>query len=466
MPERGTKIVLHLKSDETEFADSWRLRNLIKKYSDHISVPVQMLEEAPATDEEGESEKADPAWENVNSAKALWTRPKSEIKDEEYQELYHHISHDFGDALSWSHNKVEGKLDYTSLLYIPKKAPFDMWNRERVRGLKLYVNRVFIMDDVEQFLPLYLRFVKGIVDSNDLPLNVSREILQSDSTIENIKSALVKRVLDMLSKLAKKDAEQYQEFWDEFGQVLKEGPAEDFANKEKVAKLLRFATSHKGDSKQDVSLDDYIERMNEGQDKIYYVCADSHQTAKNSPHLEVFRKKGVEVLLLSDRIDEWLMGYLQEFSGKTLVDVARGGLDLGDIESEEEKKAQEQANDDNKDLLERIKKQFEEEVDDVRMTHRLVESPACIVVGDNDMGAQMRRIMEAAGQQVPDSKPILELNPDHPLVQRLSNEANNERFTDLASILLEQARLAEGTSLKDAAGFVSRLNKLLLEMMN
>lgn len=466
MPERGTKIVLHLKTDESEFADSWRLRNLIKKYSDHISVPVQMLEEAPATEGDNEKDVAEPTWENVNSAKALWTRPKSEIKDEEYQELYHHISHDFGDALTWSHNKVEGKLDYTSLLYVPKKAPFDMWNRERVRGLKLYVNRVFIMDDVEQFLPLYLRFVKGIVDSNDLPLNVSREILQSDSTIENIKSALVKRVLDMLSKLAKKDAEQYQSFWDEFGQVLKEGPAEDFANKEKVAKLLRFATSHTGESKQNVSLDEYIERMNEGQDKIYYVCADSHQTAKNSPHLEVFRKKGVEVLLLSDRIDEWLMGYLQEYSGKTLVDVARGGLDLGDIESEEEKKAQEQANDENKDLLERIKNQFEDEVEDVRMTHRLVESPACIVVGDNDMGAQMRRIMEAAGQEVPDTKPILELNPEHPLVQRLSSEGNEERFNDLASILLEQARLAEGTSLKDAAGFVSRLNKLLLEMMN
>jgi len=468
LPVRGTKIVMHLKADESEFADGWRLRNLVKKYSDHISVPVQMLEEKMAG-EEGEEEKKDdvePSWENVNSAKALWTRPRSDIKDEEYQELYHHISHDFGDAQSWSHNKVEGKLDYTSLLYVPKKAPFDMWNRERVRGLKLYVNRVFIMDDVEQFLPLYLRFVKGIVDSNDLPLNVSREILQSDSTIESIKSALVKRVLDMLDKLAKKKPEEYQAFWDEFGQVLKEGPAEDTANKDKIAKLLRFSTSHDGSEAQTVSIANYFERMAEGQDKIYYVCADNHQTAKNSPHLEVFRKKGIEVLLLADRIDEWLMSYLQEFDGKQFVDVARGGLDLGDIESEEEKKAQEQANDEHKSLLERMKGLFEAEIEEVRMTHRLVESPACIVVGDNDMGAQMRRIMESAGQKVPDDKPILELNPEHPLVQRLEAEENEERFADLGSILLEQARLAEGTSLKDAAGFVTRLNKLLLEMMS
>ena len=466
LPQRGTKLVLHLKADQTEFSDSWRLRNLVKKYSDHISVPVQMLEEKPAAAEgEEEATVEAPQWENVNSAKALWTRPRSEVKDEEYQELYHHISHDFGDAVTWSHNKVEGKLDYTSLLYVPQKAPYDMWNRERVRGLKLYVNRVFIMDDVEQFLPLYLRFIKGVIDSNDLPLNVSREILQSDSTIETIKTALVKRVLDMLSKLAKKEPEKYQAFWDEFGQVLKEGPSEDMGNKEKIAKLLRFATTLTGESKQDQSLTAYVERMKEGQEKIYYVSADNHQTAKNSPHLEVFRKKGIEVLLLSDRIDEWLMGYLQDFDGKQIVDVARGGLDLGDIETEEEKQAQEKANDEHKGLLERIKAQFSDEVEDVRMTHRLVESPACIVVGDNDMGAQMRRIMESAGQQVPDTKPILELNPEHPLVVRLESEQSEERFADLASILLEQARLAEGTQLNDAAGFVTRLNKLLLEMM-
>jgi len=474
LPERGTRIIMHLKADELEFVDNWRLRSLVKKYSDHISVPVQMLQENHPADADAELEGDEPkveaaavapSWDNVNSAKALWTRPRSDIKDEEYQELYHHISHDFGDARSWSHNKVEGKLDYTSLLYIPKKAPFDMWNRERVRGLKLFVNRVFIMDDVEQFLPLYLRFVKGIVDSNDLPLNVSREILQNDATIETIKASLGKRVLDMLSKLAKKKPEEYQEFWDEFGQVLKEGPAEDMANKETIAKLLRFSSSQSGDEAQTVALSDYAARMAEGQAKIYYVCADNHQTAKNSPHLEVFRKKGIEVLLLTDRIDEWLMGYLQDFDGTEFADVARGGLDLGDIESPEEKESQVKANDEHKDLLARIKGLFEAEVQDVRMTHRLVESPACIVVGDNDMGAQMRRIMESAGQQVPDSKPILELNPEHPLVQRLELEQNEARFADLASILLEQARLAEGSNLKDAAGFVTRLNKLLLEMM-
>lgn len=459
LPERGTRIVLHLKADSADFADGWRLRSLIRKYSDHISIPVQMLKEP-----DGEEEQPTLEWETVNSATALWTRPQSEIKDEEYQELYHHISHDFGDALTWSHNKVEGKLEYTSLLYIPSSAPFDLWNRERVRGLKLYVQRVFIMDDVEQFLPMYLRFVKGIVDSNDLPLNVSREILQSNEAIDSMRAALTKRVLDMLTKLAKKDPEKYQSFWDEFGQVLKEGPAEDSSNNEKIAKLLRFATTHSGEAAQTQSLDDYIGRMQEGQDKIYYVAADSHQTARNSPHLEVFRKKGIEVLLMSDRIDEWLMGYLREYDGKQLVDVARGGLDLSGVESEEEKQAQQKANDEHKPLLERLTTLLGEEVETVRMTHRLVESPACIVVGDNDMGAQMRRIMEAAGQPVPETKPIFELNPEHPLVRRLEAEGNEERFADLANILLEQARLAEGSHPKDSASFVARLNKLLLEM--
>lgn len=463
-PQRGTQIVLHLKPEDMEFADGWRLRNLIRKYSDHISIPVRMLKENFEADEDGETKEKAPEWETVNSATALWTRPKSEISDEEYQELYHHISHDFGDALTWTHNKVEGKLDYTSLLYVPKKAPFDMWNRERVRGLKLYVQRVFIMDDVEQFLPMYLRFTKGIVDSNDLPLNISREILQSNEAIDSMRSALTKRVLDMLAKLAKKDPENYQLFWDEFGQVLKEGPAEDPTNNEKIAKLLRFATTHTGDAHQTQSLDDYIGRMKEGQDKIYYVAADSHQTAKNSPHLEVFRKKGIEVLLMSDRIDEWLMGYLREFDGKQFVDIARGDLDLGDIESEEDKEAEKKANDEHKPLLERLKSLLESEIEDVRMTNRLVDSPACIVVGQNDMGAQMRRIMEAAGQPVPENKPIFELNPEHPLVQRLEQESGDERFADLANILLEQARLAEGSHPKDAAGFVSRLNKLLLDM--
>ena len=464
LPERGTRIVLHLKPEEIEFADGWRLRNLIRKYSDHIAIPVQMLQESYEAEEEDNTEEKAPQWETVNSAKALWTRPRSEISDDEYKELYRHISHDFGDPLTWSHNKVEGKLDYTGLLYIPKKAPYDIWNRDRIRGLKLYIQRVFIMDDVEQFLPMYLRFTKGIVDSNDLPLNVSREIIQSDDAIDNMRSALAKRVLDMLAKLAKKDPEGYQVFWDEFGQVLKEGPAEDSANNDKVAKLLRFATTHTGKPEQTQSLDDYVSRMKETQDKIYYVAADSHKTALNSPHLEVFRKKGIEVLLMSDRIDEWLMGYLREFDGKSLVDVARGGLDLSGIETEEEKEAQQKANDEHKPLLERRKTLLDKDVEEVRMTHRLVESPACIVVGENDMGAQMRRIMEAAGQAVPESKPIFELNPEHPLVQRLEQEASEDRFADLANILLEQARLAEGSQLKDAAGFVARLNKLLLDL--
>lgn len=464
VPQRGTRIVLHLKPTEMEFADGWRLRSLVRKFSDHINLPVQMLKENYEAEDDADAQGKAPEWETVNSATALWTRPRSEISDEEYQELYRHISHDFGDALTWSHNKVEGKLEYTSLLYIPKKAPFDMWNRDRVRGLKLYVRRVFIMDDVEQFLPMYLRFTKGIVDSNDLPLNVSREILQSDDAIDSMRSALTKRVLDMLAKLAKKDPQAYQGFWDEFGQVLKEGPAEDPSNNDKIAKLLRFATTHTGSAKQDQSLQDYVERMKEGQDKIYYVAADSHQTALNSPHLEVFRKKGIEVLLMSDRIDEWLMGYLREFDGKPLVDVARGGLDLSGVETEEEKQAQKKANDDHKPLLERLQTLLSDEVEEVRMTHRLVESPACIVVGENDMGAQMRRIMEAAGQKVPDSKPIFELNPEHPLVRRLEKESSDERFADLANILLEQARLAEGSHPKDAASFVSRLNKLLLDL--
>ncbi|WP_127555419.1 molecular chaperone HtpG [Saccharospirillum alexandrii] len=464
LPQRGTRIVLHLKPEEIEFADGWRLRNLIRKYSDHIAIPVQMLKENYESEDDDNAEEKAIEWETVNSAKALWTRPRSEISDDEYKELYRHISHDFGDPLSWSHNKVEGKLDYTSLLYIPKKAPYDIWNRERIRGLKLYVQRVFIMDDVEQFLPMYLRFAKGIVDSNDLPLNVSREILQSDDAIDSMRSALTKRVLDMLAKLAKKDPDGYQTFWDEFGQVLKEGPAEDAANNDKIAKLLRFATTHTGEAAQTQSLDDYVSRMQEGQDKIYYVAADSHQTARNSPHLEVFRKKGIEVLLMSDRIDEWLMGYLREFDGKSLVDVARGGLDLSGVETEEEKEAQQKANDDHKPLLERLKTLLADDVEEVRMTHRLVESPACIVVGDNDMGAQMRRIMEAAGQAVPETKPIFELNPEHPLVQRLEQEASEDRFADLANILLEQARLAEGSHPKDAAGFVGRLNKLLLDL--
>ncbi|MDY0007116.1 MAG: molecular chaperone HtpG, partial [Spongiibacteraceae bacterium] len=365
---------------------------------------------------------------------------------------------------SWSHNKVEGKLEYTSLLYLPKRAPFDLWNRDMVRGLKLYVQRTFIMDEAEQFLPSYLRFIKGVLDSNDLPLNVSRELLQKDRNVESIKSALTKRALDMLAKLAREEPENYQLFWNEFGQVLKEGPAEDFSNKEKIAKLLRFATTHTNNAAQDQSLEDYVSRMKPEQEKIYYIVADNFNTAASSPHLEVFRKKGIEVLLLSDRVDDWLMGHLNEFDGKSLQDVGKGELDLGKLEDKDEKKAQEKLAKEHKALVERVKQSLDDKVEDVRVTTRLTDSPACLVVGQYDMGAQMRRILEAAGQAVPESKPTLELNPVHPLVERLERETDEDRFADLADILLEQAQLAEGGQLKDPAAYVRRLNKLLLEL--
>jgi molecular chaperone HtpG len=462
--ERGTRITLFLKADCKEFAEDFRVRSVIKKYSDHISVPV-MMAKPPVPPAEGEEAPENPEveYETVNAATALWTRGRSEISDDEYKEFYKHVSHDFDDPLTWSHNKVEGKLEYTSLLYIPRRAPFDMWNREMSRGLKLYVQRTFIMDDAEQFLPLYLRFVKGIVDSNDLPLNVSREILQQDAAVESMRSALTKRILDMLGKLAKKGGEDYALFWKEFGQVLKEGPAEDFANKEKIAKLLRFSSTHTDLEEQNQSLEDYVSRMQEKQDKIYYVVAENFNTAKKSPHLEVFRKKGIEVLLLSDRVDDWLMNHLQEFDGKQFQDVARGALDL-EPESEEEKAEQEKLQKESEALVERLGKVLEDKVAEVRATSRLTDSPACLVVGDFDMGAQMRRIMEAAGQPVPESKPILEVNPTHPLLGMLDREADEDRFSDLANIVFDQAHLAEGGQLDDPATYVSRLNKLLLEM--
>ena len=462
--ERGTAITLHLKKGCEEFAEDYRVRSVIRKYSDHISVPVMMVKPpAPAPEGEEGPETTEVEYEAVNAATALWTRGRSDISDEEYKEFYKHVSHDFEDPLTWSHNKVEGKLEYTSLLYIPRRAPFEMWNREMVRGLKLYVQRTFIMDDAEQFLPLYLRFVKGVVDSNDLPLNVSREILQQDASVDSMRSALTKRVLDMLGKLAKAGGEDYATFWKEFGQVLKEGPAEDFANKEKIAGLLRFSTTHTDKEEQDQSLADYVSRMRENQDKIYYVVAENFNTARNSPHLEVFRKKGIEVLLLSDRVDDWLMNHLQEFDGKQFQDVARGSLDLAP-ESEDEKAEQEKLAKESEALVERLGKVLEEKVTEVRATGRLTESPACLVVGEYDMGAQMRRIMEAAGQPVPESKPILEINPGHPLVTMLDQEADEDRFADLANILFDQANLAEGGQLEDPAGYVSRLNKLLLQL--
>lgn len=459
--DRGMTVELHLKDDALEFADHWRLRSIIKKYSDHIAIPVVMQKQKPAGDEADNTEPED---EVINTATALWTRSRSEVSDDEYKEFYKHVSHDFTDPLSWSHNRVEGNLDYTSLLFIPARAPFDLYNRDASRGVKLYVQRTFIMDDAEQFLPLYLRFIKGVVDSNDLSLNVSREILQKDPNIDSMRSALTKRVLDMLSKMAKSEPENYTTFWKEFGQVMKEGPAEDFANRDKIAKLLRFASTHTGSADQDQSLDDYVARMKEGQEKIYYIAADNFNTAKNSPHLEVFRKKGIEVLLLSDRVDEWLMSHLQEFEGKHFQDVGKGELDLGKLDTEEEKQAQEKVAEQLKPLLERVQTALDAQVSEVRITHRLTDSPACVVVGQFDMGAQMRRLLESAGQKVPESKPIFELNPEHPLVKKLEAEANDERFGDLAHILFDQANLAEGAHLQDPAAYVQRLNKLLLEL--
>jgi molecular chaperone HtpG len=464
---RGTQVVLHLKDDAKEFSEDARVRNIIKKYSDHIAIPVVMKSvPMPEYDEEGNAKEitAEPVDEVVNNATALWTRSRSDISDEEYKEFYKLISHDFQEPLKWSHNRVEGKLEYNSLLYVPAKAPFDMYNRDADRGLKLYVQRTFIMDEAEQFLPMYLRFIKGVVDSNDLSLNVSREILQQDPAVDSMKSALTKRVLDMLAKMAKNDEAAYASFWLEFGQVLKEGPAEDFNNRDKIAKLFRFATTISEGASQDQSLEGYIERMKEGQSKIYYVAAENLTTAKNSPHLEVFRKKGIEVLLLTDRVDEWLMGNLMEFDGKQFEDVGKGALDLGELDTEEEKKAADELATANEGLVERIKAVMTDQVEEVRVTNRLTDSPACLVVGQGDMGAQMRRLLEQAGQAVPESKPIFEVNPEHPLVAKLDIEQDEDRFAELTNILFDQAQLAEGGSLEDPAAYVRRLNKLLLEL--
>lgn len=459
LPRHGTEITLSLRNDAEEFANEHRLRSLIRTYSDHIDLPVQMKKVEEAEDEQGEKTTTE-SWETVNQAQALWTRPKSDVSDDEYNEFYKHIASDFTDPLIWSHNKVEGKLEYTSLLYVPGRAPFDLYQREGVRGLKLYVQRVFIMDDAEQFLPLYLRFIKGVIDTNALSLNVSRELLQKDPQVDKLKSALTKRVLDMLKKLSK-DSDKYQAFWNEFGSVLKEGPAEDASNREKIAELLRFSSTHTDSTVQNVALSDYVERMKEGQDKIYYLASESFNAARNSPHLEIFRKKGIEVLLLSDRIDEWLTTHLTEFDGKTLVDIAKGDLDLGAVEDEEEKKAQEESAKAREGLVGRLKEGLGERVSDVRVTHRLTDSPACVVLDANDMGQQLRKLMEAAGQAVPESKPILEINPEHPLVNRLDTLEGDE-FEGFASVLLDQAIIAEGGHLDDPAAYVKKLNALLM----
>jgi len=459
---RGTIITLHLKEGEEEFADSFRLQNLIKKYSDHIAIPVFVQQDS--NDEEGEDGDSSTP-EAVNQAQAMWTRAKSDISDEDYKEFYKHVSHDWNEPLTWMHNTVEGKLNYTSLLYIPTQAPFDMWNREASRGVKLYVQRVFIMDDAEQFLPAYLRFVKGVLDSNDLSLNVSREILQQDKQVDSLRSALVKRVLDTLEKMSKKDAEKYQTFWNQFGEVLKEGPAEDFANREKVAGLFRFSTTQSEGTEQNVSLADYIARMREGQKKIYYITGESHDAVAASPHLEYFRKKGIEVLLLTDRVDEWMVGHLSDFDGKAFQDVTKGELDLDELADESEKEEQKQLEESHKALIERLEAALKDDVKEVRVSSRLSDSPACLVVGQYDMGGHMRRLIEAAGQKVPEPEVALEVNPSHPLIERLDQEADEDRFAELAQVIHAQALLAEGSQLKQPAQYVTRLNKLLLDLM-
>lgn len=455
---RGTEIVLHLKAEEWDLANDWRLRSIIRKYSDHIPLPVKMLKSA---EEEG---AASTEWEVINKANALWRRSKNEITDEEYQEFYKHISHDWEDALAWSHNRVEGNLEYTSLLYLPSRAPFDLYEQKQQHGIKLYVQRVFIMDDAEHLMPRYLRFVRGVIDSSDLPLNVSREILQSNKIIDSMKSGSVKKVLGLLETMAKDESENYQKFWKEFGRVLKEGPGEDFSNREQVAKLLRFASTQTDSTDQVVSLEDYIGRMKEGQDKIYYITADSHLAAKNSPHLEVFRKKGIEVLLLSDRVDEWLTNSLHEFEGKQLQSVAKGALDLSKLDSEEDKEEQKKAEEQSKNLITHIKEALNEKVEDVRVSHRLTSSPSCIVLNDHDMALYMQHLLKQAGHEMPSTKPVLEVNPSHPLLARMEAETDDERFSEWASVLLDQAILAEGGQLEDPAGFVHRLNKLMLAM--
>jgi molecular chaperone HtpG len=457
---RGTEITLHLREGEDEFLNDWKLRSIVTQYSDHISFPVAMDKVIEPEEEGGETTIEE---ETINQASALWTLPKNEIKDEEYKEFYKHVAHDFEEPLDWIHNRVEGNYEYTSLLYLPKRAPFDLYDRESKHGIKLYVQRVFIMEDSEQLMPRYLRFVRGLVDSNDLPLNVSREILQSSKVIDSIKSGSTKKVLGLLEKMAKNDPEKYQGFWKEFGKVLKEGPGEDFANRENIAKLLRFASTNNDSAEQTVSLDDYIARMQEGQDKIYFVAADSHAAAKHSPHLEIFRKKGIEVLLLSDRVDEWLTAHLTEYEGKQLQSVAKGKLDL-DGDDEETKKELEQKSEQSRDLLERMKKALEDKVDDVRVSSRLTSSPACIVLNEHDMAMHMQRLLKEAGHAMPSSKPVLEINTDHPIVKRLVDEKSDDKFKDWSDILFDQALLAEGGHLEDPAGFVHKLNDMLVSI--
>ncbi|MGI2822071.1 molecular chaperone HtpG [Vibrio fluvialis] len=458
---RGTDIILHLRDEGKEFLSEWRLRDVISKYSDHIGIPVYI--QSNVLDDDGK-ESGETKWEQINKAQALWTRSKSEISDEEYQEFYKHVSHDFAEPLAWSHNKVEGKNDYTSLLYIPAKAPWDMYNRDHKHGLKLYVQRVFIMDDAEQFMPSYLRFVRGLIDSNDLPLNVSREILQDNKITQSLRNACTKRVLTMLERMASNDEEKYLSFWKEFGLVLKEGPAEDFANREKVAGLLRFASTHNDAAEQSVGLNAYVERMKEGQDKIYYLTADSYAAAKNSPHLEQFKAKGIEVILMYDRIDEWLMNYLTEFDGKQFQSITKAGLDLSKFEDEAEKEKHKETEQEFKSVVERVKEYLGKRVKDVRTTFKLASTPAVVVTDDFEMGTQMAKLLAAAGQAVPEVKYILEINPEHAMVKRMADEPDQQAFGRWVEVLLGQAMLAERGSMEDPSQFVTAINQLLTKV--
>ncbi|HUL11811.1 MAG TPA: molecular chaperone HtpG [Methylococcaceae bacterium] len=460
-PERGTKVTLHLREGEDEFLDGWRLRSIIRKFSDHISLPIEMKKEHHDEEKEAKPEE----WETVNSASALWSKSKEDITEEAYNEFYKHVSHDFQEPLVRIHSRVEGTNEYTLLLYVPAHAPFDLWDRETKHGIKLYVRKVFIMDDTEKLMPRYLRFIRGVIDSDSLPLNVSREILQENKLLEKIRSGAVKKVLGLLEDLAKNDSEKYAKFWAEFGQVLKEGPIEDFKNKDRIAKLLRFSSTHNDTDTQDVTLDNYIGRMKEGQEKIYYITAESYAAAKNSPHLEIFRKKGIEVLLMHDRVDEWLVGYLTDYEGKHLQSVAKGDLDLGKLENDEEKQEIEKVGKDFEQVVEKIKKTLENKVSDVRLSHRLTDSPACLVTEVYGMSRTMERIMKAAGQHAPASKPIFEINPNHALITRLKSEGGEQRFDDLTQILFDQAVLSEGGQLEDPADFVHKLNALLQQVL-
>ena len=460
--DRGTEITLHLRSDDYEFLDDWRVRTIISKYSDHISLPVEIQTEQEMPIEEGEESEHEKEliWQKINNGQALWTRNKLDISDEEYSEFYKHISHDFNEPLVWSHNRVEGKQEYTSLLYIPSHAPWDMWNQQSKHGLKLYVNRVFIMDDAEQFMPNYLRFVRGIIDSSDLPLNVSREILQDSKVTQNLRNACTKRVLQMLDKLVKDDAEKYAQFWQQFGLVMKEGPAEDHANREQIGKLLRFASTHTDSDAQTVSLTDYINRMQEGQEKIYYITADSYEAAKNSPHLEILRKKGIEVLLMYDRIDEWLMGHYNEFDGKVFQSAAQADESLEKL-ADSDNEAQKEQDKALEPFVEKVKSYLADRVKEVRLTHRLTETPTIVTTGAGDMTTQLAKLYSAAGQKVPEIKYIFELNPEHPLVKKVSSVEDTTQFNEWVELLFDQAMLAERGSLNDPNSFIRRMNQLL-----